>query len=80
MGKWVEVLLGAQRKEGGFGGGVFFWRPSRAVRFSLLEARGGEASAGFQRVAGARSGRTHCTACFGKDISCSKLELKLQDQ
>lgn len=34
---------------------------------------------GLQGAAGARSGGTHCTACFGKGISCSKLELKLQD-
>lgn len=32
------MLQGAQRKEGGFGGGGVFWRPSRAVRFALIEA------------------------------------------
>lgn len=54
-----------------------FWGPSRAVRFALLEALC--ASAGLQGAAGASTGGTHCTACFGKGISCSKLELKLQD-
>lgn len=46
------------------------------------KARAGAAwcsCAGFQGAAGARSGGTQCTACFGKGISCSNLELKLQD-
>lgn len=66
-----------ERKEGGFGGGVFVG----ALRFALPEARGEEAScssAGSQRAAGARQGEL-CAACSGKGISCSKLELKLQD-
>lgn len=46
------MLQGAQRKEGGFGGGGVFWGPSRAVRFALIEALCASAGYREQQVPG----------------------------
>lgn len=79
VGEWAEVLQGAQRKEGGFGGGVFFGDQVELSDLPEEEEKPGAPLLGHreQQVPG-QVGLSALPA-LGRAFSCSKLELKLQD-